>query len=263
MNMHETISIRDHLSIRTITLLRPEKRNALTRKMIEELTHAFVDCGTNNSIQVMILTGSGNAFCSGLDLADLQKMALQGESAQRADSDRIATMMRTLYACPVPTIAAVQGAAVAGGMGLATICDFTLATADAQFGYPEVRIGFIPALVSAFLTRQVGDKQARDLLLTGRLIDVYEAHRLGLVTRVVEEPTAIEAAYDLAESLLKNSPASLRATKGLLRRQSADALDRDLAAAAEANAAIRKTSEFVEGLSAFLEKRKPAWVKKP
>jgi len=261
--MHEAISISDHLSIRTITLLRPEKRNALTQKMIEELTKAFAACGTDDSIQVMILTGSGDAFCSGLDLAELQKMALQDEGAQRVDSDRIAKMMRTLYACPVPTIAAVQGAAVAGGMGLSTICDFTLATADAQFGYPEVRIGFIPAVVSAFLTRQIGDKQARDLLLTGRLIDAHEAHRLGLVTRVVEGQTAVEAANDLAQSLLKNSTASLRATKELLRRQSADELDRDLAAATEANAAIRKTSEFAEGLSAFLEKRKPAWVKTP
>jgi methylglutaconyl-CoA hydratase len=212
-------------------------------------------------VSVLILTGAGEAFCSGLDLSEMQKLATQSPEEQREGTDRIATMMRALYECPKPTIAAVNGAAVAGGMGLATICDFTLAVPMARFGYPEVRIGFIPAIVSAFLVRQVGEKRAMDLLLTGRLIDAVEAQGMGLITRVVEDGSAVEAALAFAEELLKNSPVSMRATKELLRAQGRVQLDLELAAAAEANAEMRKTDDFAEGLAAFLEKRKPRWGK--
>ncbi len=259
MSEYATLCIGDAEAIRTITLNRPGRRNALTRQMIAELTSALAGC-SEKSIQVVILTGSGEAFCSGLDLSELQTMATQSEAEQHADSDRFAALLRTLYACPRPTIAAVNGAAVAGGMGLATLCDFTLAAPDARFGYPEVKIGFIPALVSVFLKRQIGDKHARDLLLTGRLLDAEEAHALGLVTRIVDDEPVLEAALLLAATLQKNSPASLAATKELLRAMDLPALDRDLAAAAEANAAVRKTPDFKEGLAAFLEKRRPSWM---
>ncbi len=144
-------------------------------------------------------------------------------------------------------------------MGLATICDFTFAVRAARLGYPEVRIGFIPAIVSAFLVRQVGEKRAMDLLLTGRLIDAVEAHGMGLLTGLVDEGSAVEKALAFAGELLKNSPASMQATKRLLRAQGREQLDRELAAAAEANAQIRMTEDFAEGLAAFLEKRKPRW----
>jgi methylglutaconyl-CoA hydratase len=258
MPAYQTILVEDQENIRTVTLSRRQLRNALTQEMIAELTGVFTAAG-DDAVDVLILCGAGEAFCSGLDLSEMQKMSAQDSGQQRADSDRIAAMFRALYDCPVPTIAAVHGAAVAGGMGLATICDFTLAAPDARFGYPEVKIGFIPAIVSAFLMRQVGDKQARDLLLTGRLLDAHEAHRLGLVTRVVEGRPVLEAAEELAKTLLKNSPASLRATKKLLRMQGKEQLGRDLATAAEANAEMRKTDDFAEGLSAFLAKRGPVW----
>ena len=259
MNRYETIRVEDAGTVRTITLHRPEHRNALTQEMIRELTKVLVQTAEQRVIRVLILTGAGDGFCSGLDLSELQKIAAQSEDEQRADSYRLANLFRLLYEFPIPTIAAVRGAAVAGGMGLATICDFTLAAADARFGYPEVRIGFIPAIVSAFLKRQVGDKQLRDLLLTGRLLEAQEAHRLGLVTRVVEEQPVLQAATALAETLLKNSPASLSATKRLLHAQYEAELDRDLEWAAEANAAMRRTSDFAEGLAAFLGKRTPTW----
>ncbi len=257
---YETIRVDDEGSVRTITLHRPERRNALTQEMIRELTKAVVHTAESHTVRVLILTGAGDGFCSGLDLSELQKISSQSEDEQRADSWFLANLFRLLYECPKPTIAAVQGAAVAGGMGLATICDFTLAAADARFGYPEVRIGFIPAIVSAFLKRQVGDKQLRDLLLTGRLIDADEAHRLGLVTSIVEDQSVLQAAAALAATLLKNSPASLAATKRLLHAQYEEELNRDLAFASEANAGMRKTPEFAEGLAAFLEKRRPSWT---
>jgi methylglutaconyl-CoA hydratase len=254
-----TITIMNKGRVRTITLQRPERRNALTATMIAELTQAFVDFGTDSDALVLILTGAGESFCSGLDLEELQKMSMQTEADQRESSDQIANMFRTLHDCPKPTIAAVNGAAVAGGMGLATICDFTLAIPNAKFGYPEVKIGFIPAIVSAFLRSQVGDKQARDLLLTGRLISAGEAQKLGLVSHIMEPAYLLAGAEELAEMLLKNSPASLAATKALLRKLQGNQLTHDLQAAAEANAAMRRTKDFAEGLSSFLEKRKPSW----
>ena len=260
MKIYATISVTDAAVVRTITLARPERRNALTAVMIEELTHAFHAFAEDAASLVLIVTGAGEAFCSGLDLEELQKMAAQTEAAQQESSDAIAAMMRTLYEIPKPTIAAVNGAAVAGGMGLATICDFTYAVAEAKFGYPEVKIGFIPAIVSAFLRRQVGEKQASDLLLSGRLILAAEAAAMGLVTRVVDAAMLMPAVEELAASLVKNSPTSLRATKKLLREQGAAQLGTDLAVAAQANAAMRRTSDFAEGLDAFLQKRKPRWT---
>ena len=172
---------------------------------------------------------------------------------------RIAKLFRTLYELPKPTIAAVQGAAVAGGTGLATICDFTLAVPGAKFGYTEARIGFVPAVVSAYLRLQLGDKPARDLLLTGRLFDAAEGFRLGLVNEVVDDlPGRVKA---LAERLGANSPASLRATKQLLAAQNKAWLDAAIALAMEANAAARETADFSEGVAAFLEKRKAQWAK--
>jgi methylglutaconyl-CoA hydratase len=168
-------------------------------------------------------------------------------------------MFRALWDVDVPTIAVVQGAAVAGGTGLATMCDFTLAATEAKFGYTEVRIGFVPALVSAYLALQVGDKVARGLMLSGRLFGADEALRLGLVSEVVAGPELRGRADALVADLISNSPESLRATKELLRLQRAEWLDAALELAMDANAASRKTADFKEGVASFVEKRKPVW----
>jgi methylglutaconyl-CoA hydratase len=179
----------------------------------------------------------------------------------RADAQRIATLFRTLYELPRPTIAAVQGAAIAGGTGLATICDFTLAAPTAKFGYTEARIGFVPAIVSAYLALQIGDKRSRDLLLTGRLFDANEACRLGLVNEVIEPSTLDERVLALAQVLAANSPQSLAATKHLLAAQNKPWLDAAITQALDANAKARETTDFKEGIASFLEKRKPVWSK--
>ena len=171
-------------------------------------------------------------------------------------------LFRSLYEFPKATIAAVNGAAIAGGTGLALLCDFTLAVPEAKFGYTEVRIGFVPAIVSAFLLRQVGEKQARDLLLTGRLFDAQEAARMGLVTEVVAADKLMNRARELAALLMANSAASLRATKKLLTDHARAELDAQIDAAVRENAAIRTTADFREGISSFLEKRKPVWTGK-
>ena len=174
----------------------------------------------------------------------------------------MARIFRRIYEFPKPTIAAVNGAAIAGGTGIATMCDFTLAVTEAKFGYTEVRIGFLPAIVSSILVWQVGHKIARDLLLTGRLFDAAEAHRYGLVNEVVEPERLMARARELANQLLENSPSSVRATKRLVNSFISESLDSQIAAAVEDNARIRTTADFREGVTAFLEKRKPRWTGK-
>jgi methylglutaconyl-CoA hydratase len=153
----------------------------------------------------------------------------------------------------------VNGAAIGGGCGIATLCDFTVASEEAKFGYTEVKIGFLPAIVSTFLIQQVGEKRARDLLMTGRIFSAEEAKRLGIVTDVVSGEQLIEWARELAGTLMQASPASLRATKRLLSAFAKDVLDRRLELAVEENAQIRSTDDFREGITAFLEKRRPHW----
>ncbi|HVP56398.1 MAG TPA: enoyl-CoA hydratase-related protein [Candidatus Eisenbacteria bacterium] len=254
-----TLTLSYDAAIATVTLNRPEKRNAISHALIEEI-HLVLREVEESPAHVLILTGSGAAFCSGMDLDNLRDITRLTADENRHDSERMAGMFRALYEFPKVTIAAVNGPAIAGGCGLATLCDFTLASTEAKFGYTEVRIGFVPAIVSTFLLRQVGEKQARDLLLTGRIIDADEARRLGLVSEVVRPENLLPRAYELAKTLTANSPASLLATKRLLKNFSLTELDRQVATAVEENARIRTTHDFREGLTAFLEKRKPNWT---
>jgi methylglutaconyl-CoA hydratase len=260
MTAYSTILVADDGPIRTITLSRPERRNAMTPAMQEELIAAMDDAAAS-ACRVVVFAGAGEAFCSGLDLSALQEMHGKSAAEHRADAERIARLFRTLYELPKPTIAAVHGAAIAGGTGVATICDFTLATPAAKFGYTEVRIGFVPAVVSAYLTLQVGDKRARDLLLSGRTFDAAEAHRLGLVNEVVAPEELAGCVRGVASGLAENSPESLAATKRLLAAQNKAWLDAAIAEAMEANAKSRETEDFREGVAAFLEKRRPVWAK--
>jgi len=257
---YTTIAVTNDGPIRTILLNRPERRNAMTPLMQKELVTAFEDAAASEA-RVLILAGAGPAFCSGLDLDALEQMQGASEFDHRADAERIARLFLALHELHIPTIAAVHGPAIAGGCGLATICDFTLATPSARFGFTEVRIGFVPALVSAFLSLQIGDKKSRDLLFTGRIFDAIEAHNLGLVNEVVPEPRLQEHVAALAQTLLANSPQSLAATKQLMIEQHRPWLDKAIIAAIDASTDARMTSDFREGIAAFLEKRKPSWSK--
>jgi len=255
---YTTIQLAIDSGVATFILNRPDKRNAISYELIEDLL-AALDEVSNSAAQIMILTGAGKAFCSGMDLENLK--ALTGRSPEQSvkDSETMARLFRSLYDFPKPTIAAVNGAAIAGGCGLATLCDFTLAVPEAKFGYTEVRIGFVPAIVSTFLLRQIGEKHARDLLLTGRIIDANEAHRMGLINEVVASDRLIPRARELAAQLMENSPASLASTKRLLSDHARHELDMQIQTAVRENAGIRSTHDFGEGVSSFLEKRKPHW----
>jgi methylglutaconyl-CoA hydratase len=261
MHSYSTVTLAYDGLVATITLNRPEKRNAISYELIDDVLRALAEVESSPA-QILIITGAGKAFCSGMDLDNLRSITGRTPEENQSDSATMARLFRTLYEFPKVTIAAVNGPAIAGGCGVATLCDFTLASTEAKFGYTEVRIGFVPAIVSTFLLRQIGEKQARDLLLTGRIIGAEEAFRLGLANEIVEPGELLNRARELAASLLQNSPASLLATKRLLKRYSSDELDRQIALAVEENARIRTTADFQEGVSSFLEKRSPRWTGK-
>ncbi|MGZ4818718.1 MAG: enoyl-CoA hydratase/isomerase family protein [Terriglobales bacterium] len=255
---YNTLTLAYEDLVALITLNRPDKRNAISFELLSELM-ATLDEVEHSRAQVLILTGSGKAFCAGLDLEELKSLLGKTHEENRKDSARMAQIFRRIYEFPLPTIAAVNGAAIAGGTGIATMCDFTFAVPEAKFGYTEVKIGFIPALVSSILVWQVGHKIARDLLMTGRLFDAAEAHRYGLVNEVVEPERLMARARELAVQLLELSPSSVRLTKKLVNGFLQRTLDEQMAQAIEDNARIRTTPDFREGVTAFLEKRKPKW----
>jgi methylglutaconyl-CoA hydratase len=257
---YSTLKFERNGEVVTLTLNRPEKRNAISTPMIDDLFAALSAAEADKSVRVVILTGAGRAFCSGMDLEALQALAKQTPEQNLADSRRMAKMFHLVYSFPKPLITAVNGAAIAGGCGLATLSDFTLAVPEAKFGYTEVRIGFIPALVSVMLRRQVGEKHARDLLLSGRIIDAAEAFRLGLVTEITPPDGLMRRAREVANTLLEASPTSLALTKRLLLRYDEEQLRRELELATQENAQIRATDDFREGLASFLEKRPPKWT---
>jgi methylglutaconyl-CoA hydratase len=256
---YTTLKLEYEGPLASITLDRPDKRNAISSQMIDDLLAALEDV-EKSAARVVIVTGSGKAFCAGMDLDGLRGIANQSPLDNLKDSRQMAKMFHRIYAFPKPVIAAVNGAAIAGGCGIATLADFTLAVPEAKFGYTEVKIGFIPALVSVFLRRQIGDKQSRDLLLTGRIVEAAEAHRLGLVTEIVPAEKLAARAREVAAYLLAASPTSIASTKRLLLQQDEATLQADLERAIHANAEIRATPDFREGLASFLEKRDPKWT---
>lgn len=258
---HHTVQLAYEGRVATLTLNRPEKRNAISFELIADLVRAL-DEVANSDVIVLIVTGAGKAFCSGMDLDNLKALLGRTPEQNLQDSQTMVQLFRSLYEFPKVTIAAVNGPAIAGGTGLALLCDFTLAVPDAKFGYTEVRIGFVPAIVSTFLLRQVGEKQARDLLLTGRIFGSEEAARMGLINEIVTPENLMARARELAALLMENSASSLRATKQLLTDHARMALDAHIEAAVRENAAIRRTADFREGITSFLEKRKPVWTGK-
>ncbi len=255
---YTTLLLEHEGPVAKVTFNRPDKRNAISAKMICDLLAALDELEKDRS-RVVLMTGAGPAFCAGMDLEMLQSIGQQSAQENQDDSRRMARMFRRIWSFPKPMIAAVNGHALAGGCGIATLCDFTIAVPEAKFGYTEVKIGFLPAIVSVFLTRQIGDKRARDLLLTGRLVPAQEAKELGLVTEIVPADKLMSRCAELTEQLIAASPSSLTRAKRLLTSAAAASVDADLERAVLENARIRCTPDFKEGLASFLEKRKPVW----
>lgn len=256
--MYETLTLETIGQLTILTLNRPDKRNSISARMLSELQSALDEI-EHSRARVGIITGAGKCFCAGMDLEMLNAIATQSAQENMDDSRRMAKMFRRIWSFSKPLIAAVNGSALAGGCGIATLCDFTLAVPEAKFGYTEVKIGFLPAIVSVFLTRQIGDKHARDLLLTGRLVLSDEAAKLGLITEIVSPEKLMDRARELADVLIAASPVSLTRAKRLLTSAAQASVDADLERAILENARIRATADFKEGIASFLEKRKPIW----
>ena len=244
-----------------LTLNRPDRRNALNRDLIFALTEAFGRARDDAAVRCVILTGAGNAFCAGMDLAELQESLTVGKGQQTPvwdDALRLAKLYDLMYTLPKPTIAAVNGAAVAGGAGLVSACDLAVAVPEARFGYPEVRRGLVAAMVMPHLLRHVGERMARYLLLTGELIDAEEACRVGFINAVAPADQLLTRASSWAHSLAEGGPNALTRTKELLQLFSRQAVG--LEEAAKASAAPRLSEECKQGLEAFFSKRPAPWA---
>ncbi len=244
-----------------VRLNRPDKRNALSRELIAALAEAFERVTHDPTVRVVILTGAGTAFCAGMDLEELQStLSLDSDSPVIwEDTQRLARLYQQIYTLPKPTIAAVQGAAVAGGAGLVSVCDLALATPNAKFGYPEVRRGLVAAMVLPHLLRHVGERMARYLLLTGELIDAATAQQVGLINATVAEADLLPTATRWAQALAEGGPEALAATKQFLRQCSQ--LSVTVEETARASAAPRLGAECRLGLAAFFAKQPPPWLR--
>jgi methylglutaconyl-CoA hydratase len=244
-----------------ISLARPEKRNALDDTMVTELTAAFSAAARDASVKVIVLRGEGTAFCAGADLEYLKRIASFDLEEHRADARRLATLFRLIYELRKPVIAVVHGPALAGGAGLATACDLVIASREkATFGYTEVHIGFLPAIVLVFLIKRVGEGKARELVLRGNVIDADEAARIGLVTMAVPHADLAAAEASLTQELIeRNSLVSMGLCKEMISKLHGltflDALD----FAGNMNAAARMTQECQQGIESFLAKKPNSW----
>ena len=243
-------------AVTTATLNRPEKRNALNVALLEQLCASVVAAEGEASQRVFVLRGAGAVFSSGLDLIE----AAEPEVAD-ASAELIGRTLGILAATRLVTIAAVQGAAIAGGAGLMSACDFAVATVDAKFGYPEIRRGIVPALIMTFLRRQLRERDARELLLLGKLFDAKHAHAIGLINRVAVDDAALDTeVLSLISSILQGAPESAAATKKLLAELWPVSVAADLERARERHLAARNSAEAREGIAAFNEKRAPNWA---
>lgn len=244
-----------------ITLNRADKRNALSRALIDAIEEAFVRARDDQAARCVVLTAAGTVFCAGMDLAELSE-SLGATSQEKIwdDALRLAKVYDLIYTLPKPTIAAVNGAAVAGGAGLVTVCDLAVSVPEARFGYPEVRRGLVAAMVMPHLLRHVGERCARYLLLTGELIDAAEAARVGLINQVTPAADMLNTALAWSRALAEGGPAALARTKELLHIFSRQAVS--VAEAAKASAAPRLTDECQQGLRAFFAKQPAPWASK-
>jgi methylglutaconyl-CoA hydratase len=241
-----------------VTLNRPDRRNALSRALIGETSDAFLRAANDPDARCVILTGEAPAFCAGMDLDELRVTLGPDSDKVWTDAQRLSSLYELIYTLPKPTIAAVNGAAVAGGAGLVSVCDLAVSVPDAKFGYPEVRRGLVAAMVLPHLLRHVGERTARWLLLTGELIDGIAALRAGLVNQVTAPENLLDTALTWARSLAEGGPKALATTKELLRRCSRQSVSVD--ELAKASAEPRLTDECRHGLNAFFDKKPAPWA---
>jgi len=237
-----------------IRLNRPDKRNSLNPELVLALKNQLDKIALNTSVKVIIITGEGSSFCSGADLTYLQKLKDYSIIENKIDSENIAELLLKIYRFPKPVIAAVNGPAIAGGCGLASVCDFIIADKkNAKFGYPEVKIGFVPAIVSIFLIKRIGEGRAKEFLLTGEIFDADESCKKGLVNQVSDE--IISDSIQFAAKLYNNSSLSMTLTKELIFKISDLNIESAIKLAVDQNVISRYSEDFKQGVSSFLNKK--------
>ncbi|HEY7634706.1 MAG TPA: enoyl-CoA hydratase-related protein [Gemmatimonadales bacterium] len=238
----------------TLTLDRPDKRNALSAELIESLHAALERADLDPDVRVVAVRGAGQDFCAGADLDELLASADRPPAENEAAALRLGGLFSRMRQLPKPIVAVVHGRALAGGAGLVTACDLALAAASARLGYPEIQRGFVPAMVTALLRRLTGEKAALELVLTGRLIQAEEARALGLVSRVVPDADLEEEASRSLRGLAQASPSALALTKQLFYRLDGIPFDEGVALGARVNALARQTPDFRDAIARFLQR---------
>lgn len=253
------ISVDDYVA--TVTLARPDKRNAFNDEVIAELNQAFTQLGSSEQVRVIVLAAEGKAFCAGADLNWMRAMADYSREENLADADKLAQMLSTLYRCPKPTIAAIQGDVYAGGIGLISACDIAIAVESANFCLSEVRLGLAPATISPYVIRAMGARAAHRYFLTAEVFDAVEAQRIGLIHESVTATELEAKVAAVAKKLRNNSPNAVKECKQLVQYVAGETINETLIAqTVEGIADIRASDEGKEGVQSFLQKRKPNWL---
>jgi methylglutaconyl-CoA hydratase len=255
------LSITTQGAIRTITLSRPEVRNAFNDEVIAELKNAFTEAGQAADVRCVVLAAEGPAFCAGADLNWMRRMADYTRDENLADAGQLAAMLRAIYECPKPTIARVQGDVFAGGVGLVAACDMAVSVDTATYCLSEVKLGLIPATISPYVIRAMGARASHRYFLTAERFSAAEAHRVGLVHEVVAADVLDAKVAELTSALVSASPNAVRACKRLVQDVAEREIDDALVAHTVAGIAdIRSSAEGKEGVQSFLQKRKPSWL---
>lgn len=258
---YQTLDIAIADKVATVTLNRPELRNAFNETSIAELALAFDELGRNDVVRAIVLAANGPAFCAGADLNWMKKMAGYSYDENQADAARLADMLRTIYLCPKPVIAKVQGDCYAGGMGLVAACDIVVAAEGACFCLSEVKLGLIPATISPYVIKAMGEQAARRYFLTAERFDATAAKRMGFAHEVAIPEALDTSVAAITKALAANSPHAVREAKKLVREIAGRPVDNALVAdTAGRIAEIRASEEGREGVASFLEKRKPSWL---
>jgi methylglutaconyl-CoA hydratase len=257
----QSIDITMHERVATVTLDRPDVRNAFNEATIAELALAFDELGRDEDVRAIVLAANGPAFCAGADLNWMKQMAGYSDAENLADATRLADMLRTIYLCPKPVVAKVHGDCYAGGMGLVAACDVSVAAEAANFCLSEVKLGLIPATISPYVIKAMGENAARRYFLTAERFSAREAHRIGFVHEVVAAAELDAGVAAIVKALVTNSPNAVQQAKVLVRDIAGRPVDNALLADSAARIAqIRASQEGREGVASFLEKRKPSWL---
>ncbi|HJV83951.1 MAG TPA: enoyl-CoA hydratase/isomerase family protein [Noviherbaspirillum sp.] len=258
---YQTLQLAIEGRVATLTLNRPDVRNAFNESMIAEITQAFRELGQHDEVRAVVLAANGPAFCAGADLNWMKKMAGYTYEENRADAAQLADMLRAIYSCPKPVVAKVQGDCYAGGMGLVAACDITVSSEASHFCLSEAKLGLIPATISPYVIKAMGENAARRYFLTAERFSAQEALRIGFVHTVVAADALDAATADIVKALVSNSPNAVKEAKRLVQDVGGQPLTEALIAdTATRIADIRSSEEGKEGVRSFLEKRKPGWL---